>query len=260
MFAKANGLSQRFMAIFIPRLALIASKFAGGTGFVSATYFTGRESFSQKVGLIAGVVLATSVRIICEARWAHIDMLFGVFFSSHHLFRRSFSTRYGWKARNSLAIRIHGGGGSDQGANQPAGCAVFGSWRKLSRFLSFAKAGRWRWSPGWPCSWRPSPWPLQSVFSPTSTIINRRGRFRCKSKAPSRRRRLCTYMQAGWMTSISTPSDKIPVLSWLGELEKVREQAGAAYLLIEQRDLKLLSELGRKKCWLRIPSAATPGT
>jgi 4-amino-4-deoxy-L-arabinose transferase-like glycosyltransferase len=82
MFAKANGLSQRFMAIFIPRLALIASKFAGGIGewtvrlpaalggigFVSATYFTGRESLSQKVGLIAGVVLATSVRVICEAR------------------------------------------------------------------------------------------------------------------------------------------------------------------------------------------------
>ena len=39
---------------------------------------------------------------------------------------------------------------------------------------------------------------------------------------------------------------KIPVLSWPGELEKVREQAGAAYLLIEQRDLKLLSELWRK--------------
>ena len=40
----------------------------GGVGFVSATYFTGRDAFSQKVGLIAGAVLATSVRVISEAR------------------------------------------------------------------------------------------------------------------------------------------------------------------------------------------------
>ena len=75
-------------------LALIASKIAGGVnewtvrlpsalagiGFVLATYFTGRDFFSPKVGLIAGAVLATSVRVIWEARWAHIDMLFGFFF------------------------------------------------------------------------------------------------------------------------------------------------------------------------------------
>ena len=75
-------------------LALIASKLAGGVsewtvrspaalggiGFVLATYFTGRDFFSPKVGLIAGTVLATSVRVIWEARWAHIDMLFGFFF------------------------------------------------------------------------------------------------------------------------------------------------------------------------------------
>ena len=75
-------------------LALIASKIAGGVnewtvrlpsalagiGFVLATYFTGRDFFSPKVGLIAGVVLATSMRVIWEARWAHIDMLFGFFF------------------------------------------------------------------------------------------------------------------------------------------------------------------------------------
>jgi 4-amino-4-deoxy-L-arabinose transferase-like glycosyltransferase len=52
----------------------------GGIGFVLGTYFSGRAFFSPKVGLIAGVVLATSVRIIWEARWAHIDMLFGFFF------------------------------------------------------------------------------------------------------------------------------------------------------------------------------------
>ena len=75
-------------------LALIASKLAGGVnewtvrlpsalagiGFVLATYFTGRDFFSPKVGLIAGAVLATSMRVIWEARWAHIDMLFGFFF------------------------------------------------------------------------------------------------------------------------------------------------------------------------------------
>ncbi len=75
-------------------LALIASNLAGGVsewtvrspaalggiGFVVGTYFSGRTFFSPKVGLIAGAVLATSVRIIWEARWAHIDMLFGFFF------------------------------------------------------------------------------------------------------------------------------------------------------------------------------------
>jgi 4-amino-4-deoxy-L-arabinose transferase-like glycosyltransferase len=75
-------------------LALIASKIAGGVsewavrlpaalggiGFVLATYFTGRDFFGPKVGLIAGAVLATSVRVIWESRWAHIDMLFGFFF------------------------------------------------------------------------------------------------------------------------------------------------------------------------------------
>jgi 4-amino-4-deoxy-L-arabinose transferase-like glycosyltransferase len=75
-------------------LALIASKIAGevnewtvrlpsalaGIGFVLATYFTGRDFFGPKVGFVAGVALATSMRVIWEARWAHIDMLFGSFF------------------------------------------------------------------------------------------------------------------------------------------------------------------------------------
>jgi 4-amino-4-deoxy-L-arabinose transferase-like glycosyltransferase len=75
-------------------LALIASKIAGGVnewtvrlpsalagiGFVLATYCVGRDFFSPRVGLIAGAVLATSVRVIWEARWAHIDMLFGFLF------------------------------------------------------------------------------------------------------------------------------------------------------------------------------------
>jgi 4-amino-4-deoxy-L-arabinose transferase-like glycosyltransferase len=75
-------------------LALIASKIAGGVnewamrlpsalaavGFVLATYFTGRDFFSPRIGLIAAAVLATSVRVLWEAHWAHIDMLFGLFF------------------------------------------------------------------------------------------------------------------------------------------------------------------------------------
>ena len=75
-------------------LALIAAKIAGGVnewtvrlpvalagiGFVLATYFAGRDFFSPRVGLIAAAVLATSMRVLWEARWAHIDMLFGCFF------------------------------------------------------------------------------------------------------------------------------------------------------------------------------------
>lgn len=75
-------------------LVLIASKLAGevnewtlrlpaalaGIGFVLATYFTGRDFFSPRVGLIAAAVLATSMRVIWEARWAHIDTVLGFFF------------------------------------------------------------------------------------------------------------------------------------------------------------------------------------
>jgi 4-amino-4-deoxy-L-arabinose transferase-like glycosyltransferase len=75
-------------------LALIASKIAGGVsewpvrlpaalagiGFVLATYCAGRDFYSPRVGLIAAAVLATSVRVMWEARWAHIDTLFGLFF------------------------------------------------------------------------------------------------------------------------------------------------------------------------------------
>jgi 4-amino-4-deoxy-L-arabinose transferase-like glycosyltransferase len=101
MFAKGewivptvNGDLYTDKPIFYFWLALIASKIAGGVsewavrlpaalggiGFVLATYFTGRDFFSPKVGLVAGAVLATSVRVIWEARWTHIDMLFGCFF------------------------------------------------------------------------------------------------------------------------------------------------------------------------------------
>ena len=53
----------------------------GGTAMVLTTYYFGRDFFSAKVGLIAAVVLATCARMIWEARWAHIDALFGFFFT-----------------------------------------------------------------------------------------------------------------------------------------------------------------------------------
>ncbi len=53
----------------------------GALGVVLATYKLGRDFISARVGFIAAVVLATSVRVIWEARWAHTDMLFVFFFA-----------------------------------------------------------------------------------------------------------------------------------------------------------------------------------
>jgi 4-amino-4-deoxy-L-arabinose transferase-like glycosyltransferase len=75
-------------------VALAAAKFAGGVnewvvrlpaalggiGFVLAAYLIGCELFGARVGAVAATALATSFRVIWEARWAHIDMLFGFFF------------------------------------------------------------------------------------------------------------------------------------------------------------------------------------
>lgn len=52
----------------------------GGVGFVWTTYLFGREFFSARAGFLGALVLATSMRVIWEARWAHIDMLFCFFF------------------------------------------------------------------------------------------------------------------------------------------------------------------------------------
>ena len=48
----------------------------GGIGFVVVTFFIGRDVFSVRVGFIGAAVLATSMRVIWEARWAHVDMVF----------------------------------------------------------------------------------------------------------------------------------------------------------------------------------------
>jgi 4-amino-4-deoxy-L-arabinose transferase-like glycosyltransferase len=75
-------------------LVLIAAKIAGavneltvrlpvalgGVGFVLANYLFARDFISPRVGLLASVILATSARVVWEARWAHIDVLFCFFF------------------------------------------------------------------------------------------------------------------------------------------------------------------------------------
>ncbi|HEY2922054.1 MAG TPA: glycosyltransferase family 39 protein [Candidatus Binatia bacterium] len=53
----------------------------GGAGFVVTTYLMGRDFFGARVGFYGAIILATSVRVIWESRWAHIDMLFCFFFA-----------------------------------------------------------------------------------------------------------------------------------------------------------------------------------
>ncbi len=66
----------------------------GGVGFVLTTYGLGKEFFSARAGALGAAILATSMRVIWESRWAHIDMLFGcffglsIYFAARWLFRR----------------------------------------------------------------------------------------------------------------------------------------------------------------------------
>ena len=53
----------------------------GALGVVLITYAFGRDFFSPRVGFMAGAIIATSVRVIWEGRWAHVDMLFTCFFA-----------------------------------------------------------------------------------------------------------------------------------------------------------------------------------
>jgi len=52
----------------------------GGVGFVVATFLIGRDFFSARSGFMAAVVLATSMRVLWEARWAHVDTVFCALF------------------------------------------------------------------------------------------------------------------------------------------------------------------------------------
>jgi len=50
-------------------------------GLVFTTYFLGRDLFNARIGLLASIVLATSARVLWEARWAHTDMTFTFLFT-----------------------------------------------------------------------------------------------------------------------------------------------------------------------------------
>ena len=52
----------------------------GGVGFVFGTYLLGRDFFNGRAGFIAAAILATTMRVVWEARWAHVDMVFCAFF------------------------------------------------------------------------------------------------------------------------------------------------------------------------------------
>jgi 4-amino-4-deoxy-L-arabinose transferase-like glycosyltransferase len=123
MFAKGqwivptvNGVLYTDKPILFFWLALVGSKIfgtvnewtirlpaaLGGVGFVFGTYLFGRDFFTARVGWIAGAVLATSMRVLWEARWAHVDMLFcaafvfAVYFIARALFHKSRSHEILW--------------------------------------------------------------------------------------------------------------------------------------------------------------------
>ena len=103
-------------------LVLIASKIVGavnewtvrlppafaGLGFVLATYFIGRDFFSPRIGFIAGAVVATTVRVIWEARWAHTDMVFVFFFALSLYFAARALFREGHPSEMLLAYALMG--------------------------------------------------------------------------------------------------------------------------------------------------------
>ena len=76
-------------------LVLLCSKLAGGVnewtvrlpsalsamGLVLTVYGLGRDFFRPRVGFLAGLICATSTRVLWEGRWAHTDMLFAFFFT-----------------------------------------------------------------------------------------------------------------------------------------------------------------------------------
>jgi len=66
----------------------------GGVGFVMATYLIGRDLISSRVGFISAVILATTMRVLWEARWAHVDTVFcalfalALYFGARTVFRK----------------------------------------------------------------------------------------------------------------------------------------------------------------------------
>jgi len=94
IFPTVNGAIYADKPVLYFWLALIASNVAGGVsewtarlpaalggiGFILSTYFFGRDFFNPRIGLIAAAMLATTMRVIWESRWAHVDMVFCCWF------------------------------------------------------------------------------------------------------------------------------------------------------------------------------------
>ena len=89
-----------------------------GVGLVIAVYCVGRDFFNPRIGFLAATMLATSARVVWEARWAHIDVLFCLLFVlSVYYFARVFlgkgrpneiSLAYGFMALATLAKGLIG--------------------------------------------------------------------------------------------------------------------------------------------------------
>src|SRR5262245_11198086 len=67
----------------------------GGLGFVLTTYLIGRDFLGARTGFYAAIILATSMRVLWESRWAHVDTLFcfffalAVYFGARMIFRKA---------------------------------------------------------------------------------------------------------------------------------------------------------------------------
>src|SRR5574341_595982 len=85
----------------------------GGVGFVLSTYLLGRDFFTPRIGFIAALVLATSMRVIWEARWAHVDMVFCCFFVFAVYFG-ALGLDFGDGRRKTSEREVHSVGGGGQ--------------------------------------------------------------------------------------------------------------------------------------------------
>jgi 4-amino-4-deoxy-L-arabinose transferase-like glycosyltransferase len=72
----------------------------GGIGLIFGTYLIGRDFLNARSGLFGAVILATSMRVIWEARWAHVDTIFcacfvfAIYFGARALLRDEKSTPF----------------------------------------------------------------------------------------------------------------------------------------------------------------------
>jgi len=89
----------------------------GGVGFVFGTYLLGRDFFNGQTGFIAAAILATTMRVVWEARWAHVDMVFCAFFVFAVYFgARAFPQRPA--TRDIVHLPVYSPGDFNQGADR----------------------------------------------------------------------------------------------------------------------------------------------